>query len=255
MSSTIIKGYITPSSSTLDVIDGISQSGTASGNTLELQGIENENFSSVEILDNSEESPSNTKEKSPSDSKSTRNEDNRQNISITILPKWFDRILDGIFSSTLPGSSENCTENKKTVSDTSDKEPNSVNNDTLSTHLSMQSSEDEAKQSTSDSISPVARSEHENLEYNEIKTGENISTTTSVKPRKEELSAYSNYSNRYPLNLPEIKMFPEWVDKTLDRLLSSTLPKTDVEMGPGVNNFSPVCSFCPCSNCFYQVYS
>ena len=155
MSSTIIKGYITPSSSTLDAIDGISQSGTASRNTLELQVIENENFSSVDTLDNNEESPSKTKEKSPSDSKSTRNEDNRQNISITIFPKWFDRILDGIFSSTLPGSSENCTENKKTVSDTSDKEPNSVNNDTLSTHLSMQSSEDEAKQSTSDSISPV----------------------------------------------------------------------------------------------------
>ena len=255
MPSTIIKGYITPSGSTLDAIDRISQSGTASRSTLELQVIENQNFLSIDTLYNSEESPSNTKEKSPSDSKSTRNEENHQNIfSITILPKWFDRILDGIFSSTLPGSSENCTENKKTVSDTSDKEPNSVNNDTLSTHLSMQSSEDGAKQSTSDSISPATSSEHENLD-NEIKTGENLSTTTSMRPRKEEPSAYSNNFNRYPLNLPEIKMFPEWLDKTLDWLLSSTLPKTDVEMGPGVNNFSPVCSFCPCSNCFYQVYS
>ena len=87
MSSTIIKGYITPSSSTLDAIDGISQSGTASRNTLEVQVIENENFSSVDTLDNNEESPSKTKEKSPSDSKSTRNEDNRQNISITILTR------------------------------------------------------------------------------------------------------------------------------------------------------------------------
>ena len=118
----------------------------------------------------------------------------------------------------------------------------------------MQSSQDETKQSISDSISPIARSEHENLD-DEIKTGENISTTTALKLRNEDLSAYPTNHNRYPLNVPKIKMFPDLVDKTLDRLLSSTLPKTDIEMGPGVNNFSPVCSFCPCSNCFYQVYS